>query len=115
MDISTKLQDICLIVRLKGEFDMHSVPLFKEKIVDKMEKNNLKNLVLNFKGVTFIDSSGLGAILGRYRYLHKVGGEVVLVNLKPQVKKILNLAGMLKLMPDYGNEKEALVSLKEVI
>lgn len=111
MDIKTKKQDNCLIVRLKGEFDMHSVPQFREKIIREMEDNNLINLILNLKGVGFIDSSGLGAILGRYRHLDELGGKVILVGLKPQVEKIINLAGMLKLMPVYEDENIALESL----
>lgn len=108
MDLSTKIAGDSLIVKLRGELDMHSVPQFKEKIVEKMKKNNLKNLILNFKGVKFIDSSGLGAILGRYRYLKKRGGKVALVNLKPQVKKVFTLAGLLKIMQEYDDEGQAL-------
>ncbi|MFW6389960.1 MAG: anti-sigma F factor antagonist [Halanaerobiales bacterium] len=108
-----KIYNNSLVVRLNGELDISTVPEFKETIIDKMKNNNLKHLVLNFKKVNFIDSSGLGAILGRYRTLDKFGGKVVLVNLNPQVKKIFTLAGMLKIMDEYSDEKKALYDLKK--
>jgi stage II sporulation protein AA (anti-sigma F factor antagonist) len=90
---------------------MHSVPEFKSKVIEIMEKNNLKFLILNLTGIKFIDSSGLGAILGRYRYLKNISGKVVLIGLKPQVKRIFEMSGILKLMPVYNDEITALAEL----
>ncbi|ACL69457.1 anti-sigma F factor antagonist [Halothermothrix orenii] len=111
MHITTEIDRNCLIVRLSGELDMHSVPEFKDKTIKLMENNNLKHLILNLKGVKFIDSSGVGAILGRYRDLKDKGGKVMLVSLKPQVEKIFELSGMLKIMSVFNNEEDALAGL----
>lgn len=113
MDITTESKGDVLIARMMGELDILTVPDFKEKVAAKTESREINNLVLNLKNVTFIDSSGLGAILGRYRYLKKKGGKVLLVCLKPQVKKIFNMSGMLKIMDAYDNEEEAVDGLDE--
>ncbi|NLM98314.1 MAG: anti-sigma factor antagonist [Halanaerobiaceae bacterium] len=113
MDISTDLVGNVLIARIRGELDISTVPLFKKRIVSKTEDGNVKNLVLNLKGVTFIDSSGLGAILGRYRSLQKKDGRVLLVGLVPQVKKILTMAGVLTVMNEYKSEESALRDIHE--
>lgn len=108
MHISTSIEGESLIVRLKGDFDLHSVPEFRSVVIEKMNKKDLKNLVLSLKEVNFIDSSGLGAILGRYRDLKKKGGQVMLVNLKPQVRKVFHLSGLLNVMDEYDQESKAL-------
>lgn len=113
MDITTETKGDVLIARIRGELDILTVPYFKEKVVNKTESKAINNLVLNLKNVSFIDSSGLGAILGRYRYLNKNGGKVLLVSLKPQVKKIFKMAGMLKIMESYNNEDEAMKGFNE--
>lgn len=113
MDITTDLVGNVLIARIRGELDISTVPLFKKRLISKTEDNNIKVLLLNLKEATFIDSSGLGAILGRYRCLEKKGGRVLLVGLKPQVKKILTMAGILTIMNEYKNEELALKEIDE--
>ncbi|MEJ6951005.1 STAS domain-containing protein [Natronospora cellulosivora (SeqCode)] len=113
MDITVKIMGNILIARLDGELDISTVPVFKEKIVKPLEEGDISYLLLNLKKVNFIDSSGLGVILGRYRYLDKIGGKILLVDLKEQVRKIFTMAGMLKIMKEYGNEKEAMEEVQE--
>ncbi len=113
MNLSKDIQNNCLIMRLKGDLDMHSVPEFKDEMVTNMEQYNLKILILNLKNVKFIDSSGLGAILGRYRVLKDNGGRIIIVGLTPRIERIFELSGVLKLMPVYKTETEALESIKE--
>lgn len=105
MIIVTEGRDHYLIVRLKGEFDMAVVPDFKKKVIQEMKEKNLKNLILNLEHVDFIDSTGIGAILGRYRYLQERGGEVILVGLNSRLERIFTLSGILKLLPVYDNEQ----------
>ncbi len=113
LNIRTESRGDVLIARISGELDISTVPYFKKKILDKTESTGINNLVLNLQDVSFIDSSGLGAILGRYRYLKKKEGKVLLVSLKPQVKKIFTMAGMLKIMDSYKNEDEAMSGFNE--
>ena len=91
---------------------MHTVPEFKKKIPTIMKKNDLDNLILNLKNVKFIDSTGLGAILGRYRELSSKNGELILVGLTSPVKRIFQLSGVLELISVYESEEDIIKELK---
>lgn len=108
MQIEFNVQKKTLIVRLNGDLDMHSAPEFKMRVGEQLKAADYQRLLLNFRYVDFIDSTGIGAILGRYRNLSKKGCEVILVGLNPQVEKIFDLSGLLKLMPVYEKEEEVL-------
>lgn len=113
MDITTELEGNILIARLAGELDIDTVQAFREKVVPVSEEPGVKILLLNLSRVSFIDSTGIGAILGRYRFLEKKGDKVVLTGLKAQVKKIIKMAGMLEIMPEYSSEEKALNEIGE--
>lgn len=113
MDITTELEGNILIARLAGELDIDTVQAFREKVVSVSEEPGVKILLLNLSRVSFIDSTGIGAILGRYRFLEKKGGKVLLVGLKAPVKKIIKMAGLLEIMPEYSSEEKALNEIGE--
>ena len=96
-----------LVVRLKGEFDLHTADYFKAKLKDKLNKS-INNLILNLDSIKFIDSSGLGAILSKYKEINKQGGDLVITNVTPQVERIFELSGILNIIDIYSSEKEAL-------
>ncbi|MFW6380985.1 MAG: STAS domain-containing protein [Bacillota bacterium] len=110
MKLNRQIQGDMLIVRLQGELDMETVPVFKQKIIQTMVQEQLTDLILNLEGVKFIDSTGIGAILGRYRELKDQGGTVSLVAPGQTLTRIFSLSGMLKLMPVYEDEDTALIS-----
>lgn len=63
----------------------------------EMEKNDILHLVLNLEKLTFMDSSGLGVILGRYKQIKLKKGEMVVCSISPPVKRLFELSGLLKL------------------
>ncbi len=97
-----------LIVRVHGELDMLVTDEFRKQLDNAMEKNCSHNLILNLEGVSFIDSSGLGVILGRYKNLTLRGGKVAIVKAPLPVKRILELSGILRIAGEYNSEEEAL-------
>lgn len=100
-----------LIVRVCGELDMVAADYFRREVDENMEKNCCDNLVLNLDGVNFIDSSGLGVILGRYKKITALGGKLAIVGAPQQVKRILELSGILKIASAHENETEALQAM----
>lgn len=98
-----------LIIKVEGELDIHTAPPFKQ-CVDKELASNLaiKHLVIKMDKMKFIDSSGLGVILGRYRQIEKRGGRLIFVACSPQVNRILELSGMPKIACFTNSVKEAL-------
>ena len=69
MDIKFSNVDGFLIIELIGELDHHSAEEVRVKIDDRIDRDNIKKVILNFRNVTFMDSSGIGVVIGRYRKL----------------------------------------------
>ncbi|MEG6585660.1 anti-sigma F factor antagonist [Dendrosporobacter sp. 1207_IL3150] len=111
MNISTLLRQGVLIVRVEGELDMHVADEFRQRVDDALDSCGAKNLILNLEGVSFIDSSGLGVILGRYKRISNNGGKVSATNVQSQVAKIFELSGLFRIMKLYESENQALESL----
>ncbi|MDU1411785.1 MAG: anti-sigma F factor antagonist [Clostridium sp.] len=97
-----------IIVTLQGELDHHSSEEVRNRIDDMLDRDNYKNLIFNFSGVNFMDSSGIGAVIGRYKKMSLRGGKVCLTNVKPNVKRIFELSGMFKIISIYDDVEEAL-------
>lgn len=108
MKLSTEVKQRTLIVRVEGELDMHVAGVFRDMVDEMLEQQDISNLVLNLGQVTFIDSSGLGVILGRYKRISQCGGKMAAVQLQPQVEKIFELSGLLRIMKHYPTETQAL-------
>ena len=80
-----------------GEIDHHSAAQMREKIDESVIQSGAKTLVLDFSLVTFMDSSGIGLVMGRFRLMQENGGELVLQNLPAPLRKVMKLAGLDKL------------------
>ncbi|CUH94053.1 hypothetical protein P22_0115 [Propionispora sp. 2/2-37] len=111
MKITTSLKQGILIVKIEGELDMHSADQFKRVVDSALDESGANNLLLDLKQVSFIDSSGLGVILGRYKRLSASNGKIVAVHVQPQVANILALSGMLKIVGLYETQAEALAQV----
>lgn len=108
LDLDMELKQDTLLVRLQGELDLSVADVFRKSLEDGLDKNHVKHLVVNLSRVSFIDSSGLGVILGRYKRLSHQGGRVSLVGAQPQVRRVLSLSGLLTVMKECVSEEEAL-------
>ena len=85
-----------LSVALCGEIDHHSVYSARERIDELLFELRPQVLMFDLSGTSFMDSSGLGLILGRYRKCTQLGIEVVLSSLNPHTKKLVETAGIEK-------------------
>ena len=83
-----------LTVLLSGELDHHSFKKIRPTIDAQIEEHTPKLIILDFGGVNFMDSSGIGLILGRKRIAESFGGRVMLQNITGYVEKLINLAGL---------------------
>jgi stage II sporulation protein AA (anti-sigma F factor antagonist) len=81
-------------VLLTGEIDHHSAAQMREKIDLGVESILPKELVLDFSGVTFMDSSGIGLIMGRYKLMQSIGGSLRVINAPAAIQKIMRLSGL---------------------
>lgn len=109
MRIETKRFGKALVVRCAGELDLASAPEFRRVVDGQLsEWEGLREVVLNLSQVTFVDSSGLGAILGRYKRIQQRQGRMVLVEVPPSLRKLLEFSGIFKLLPSQESEADAL-------
>ena len=96
-----------LWVTLCGEIDHHSAGALREEIDAALYACTPKTLVLDFSEVSFMDSSGIGLIMGRYRILQPLGGEIILQSPAPHISRILRLAGMERITAIRSGRREA--------
>lgn len=89
MDGVIKVKDDMLKVNLKGELDHHMALVIRDEIDHYIEKFRIKRVLFNFRDVSFMDSSGIGMIIGRYKKLQKIRGKIGVVYLTPKIKRIL--------------------------
>ena len=101
-------QDKTLIVTLLGELDHHSSEEVRNKIDYRLDNDDITKLILNFSGVTFMDSSGIGVVIGRYKKLAMKNGSLFVVSVSNRVKKIFELSGMYKIIKEFHTIEEAL-------
>jgi len=99
-----------LVVRLQGELDLVAAEEFRREVEKALDQSGARTLLLNLSQVSFIDSSGLGAILGRYRRMSQQQGRVILVGAGAAVLPILELSGLLRIIAHYETEHQALAA-----
>lgn len=87
-----------LIARIAGDIDHHSAPGIRDEIDRAVREKKPKRLILDLGKTDFMDSSGLGLILGRKRKTEEEGCDFVLLNPTDQVMRILRFAGVEKLL-----------------
>lgn len=99
-----------LTVWLSGELDHHAARMMREQIDAAVEKTRPSSLRLDFGGVGFMDSSGVGLIMGRYRLMQLYNGSLSVTGTSERIKKVIRLAGLDKLnilKSDYDEHKKA--------
>jgi len=94
MDLQISASEELVTVYLSGELDHHNAKEVRERIDRSIESNSPKLLVLDFKNVGFMDSSGIGLVMGRYKLMQVFGGVVKVVNAPMYIKKVMKLSGL---------------------
>ena len=83
-----------LTVFLSGEIDHHSSKEIREQTDSHILETRPKEIILDFKDVTFMDSSGIGLIMGRYKLASSYGGKICVVETSAYLKRVMRLAGI---------------------
>lgn len=111
MEIEVKTMKRCNLVSLSGQIDSATAPELEQKLLDLIGGGK-KNLVLNFRNVTFISSAGLSALLSaQIKTRRKIPpGNIVISELSPSLKDTLELVGLHHLFDFYEQDAEAIGS-----
>lgn len=84
---------------LSGDLDHHTARLMRSEIDREISERRPNRLIIDFSAVTFMDSSGIGLIMGRYKLMSEQGGEIIVARPPAYIKKVLRLAGVDRLAP----------------
>jgi len=94
LNVNLYIKKQILFIKLKGEMDQLTSDELRLRLNEIIVKYNIKNLVFNMRDVTFIDSSGIGIIIGRYNQLKLIGGKIYLCELNETIERIILLSGL---------------------
>lgn len=116
MEIIFDVMGNTLIVQIIGEVDHNEATKARERIDRALDNYRVQNLIFDFGKVTFMDSSGIGMVLGRYRKMGQQAGCMAIVNCSKNVRNILNMAGIFSIIDYFDTKEEAVANFdrKEV-
>ncbi len=97
MSVKIEVNGDVVVAYLEGELDHHAAKTIREEIDAAVEANMPTLVVLDFRDITFMDSSGIGLVMGRYKLLSKTGAELAITNPSPHIYKVMQLAGLTRL------------------
>ena len=106
-------KDKLLILKITDEIDDHNVQNIRRKADYEIERYMPKKIIFDFDSVTFMDSAGIGMVIGRYKQTAMLGGKMALANLTESVRKIFEMSGVLRLIPEVELSKDYLEENKE--
>lgn len=87
-----------MYVKFDGEIDHHMCQVLKKELDYEIQKNTPKKIIFDFENVKFMDSSGIGLLIGRYKTLLRIGAEAEIVNASKETKRILDMSGIFKII-----------------
>lgn len=107
LSVQLTIRGSTLVMRLKGDLDQASIDNLKRKTIEIIDKYFIKNIVFNFEQVTFMDSSGIGYIIGRYTQVKHRRGRIIICSMNNIVERIFNLSGLKRICEVADNEDMA--------
>jgi stage II sporulation protein AA (anti-sigma F factor antagonist) len=111
LNIELEVKNEILCVRLAGELDHHTAEDLRLQVNEVLESQPIQHILLNLEHLSFMDSSGLGVILGRYKVIRNKGGEMVVCSISPSIKRLFDMSGLFKIVHLAEDEVNALTVL----
>lgn len=96
-----------VFTRFKGELDEMTVTDIRSKLCEILNKYDVKNIVFNLHDLDFMDSSGIGMIIGRYNQVKEKKGKIILCDLNSNIERIIVMSGLLKICTLRDTESSA--------
>ena len=106
MESFYKNEDKQLIFKMDEEIDECTAQKIRRKLDNEIERHMPKEIIFDFSKVSFMDSAGIGLLIGRYKLANMLGGKVQVANMTQPVRKIFQMSGMQRIIPEVMNKKE---------
>ena len=113
MNIGLDYVDRLLIVIIDGDIDHHTGEEIRSRSDKEIALKNPKSILFDMEKVGFMDSSGIGVLIGRYKLISTKAGKAGMTNVKPPIKRLCEICGLQKIIRIYPNKKQAIEELKE--
>ena len=110
-ELAHELHDKTLVVSVAGELDLETVPRLRALVDGELARSGAANLLLDLSEASFLDSSGLGVILGRYREISGAGGRMGITGARKAVRRVLRLSGVTQIIGMYASQATGLKAL----
>lgn len=107
LKIDTRMMDGNAVLDLAGEVDSYNSPKLREKMVSLIDEGH-SNLVINMTGVDYIDSTGLGTLVGGLKRASEKNGAIKIICPNEQIYKVFSITGLVKVFSIFDNEQAAL-------
>lgn len=98
MKLEIKNENGAAAAMLSGEIDHHNAKELRTELDRYIISAQPKELILDFGNITFMDSSGIGLIIGRYKLMHECGGILIVRDPQPYIKRVMKLSGIERLV-----------------
>jgi stage II sporulation protein AA (anti-sigma F factor antagonist) len=105
MKLDIKSDGITAVASLSGEIDHHNAQNIRKQLDKYIISVQPKELAMDFKNISFMDSSGIGLIIGRYKLMHECGGTLIVRNPQSYIRRVLKLSGIEKLVKITGDKQ----------
>lgn len=99
MNLKTELRDDVLYILFQGELDEYSAGYTRDFLDNAFQKLNFSDVVLDLRDLEFMDSTGIGVLIGRYKYLRNKSKRIFISNANSTIEKIINMSGIYEIMP----------------
>jgi len=103
MNVNYNTEDKLLLFELTEEIDHHTTEKIRRRADYEIQRYMPRKAVFDFSSVSFMDSAGIGLLIGRYKLLSMLGGELEIINVKPSIEKLLHISGLLKIISIYNS------------
>lgn len=97
-------EDKQLIFKINEDIDECCVQKIRRRLDNEIERYMPKEILFDFSDVSFMDSAGIGLLIGRYKLANMLGGKVEVTNVNTSIKKIFEMSGIFKIIPEVDGE-----------
>lgn len=106
MESTYEKQDKRLIFKINEDIDEYSAQKIRRKLDNEIERYMPREVIFDFDKVSFMDSAGIGLLIGRYKLANLIGSKVEVANISTPIRKIFEMSGLLKIIPEVAIEKK---------
>ena len=109
--VQNRVDDGVAVVTVTGDVDVATCAALRDSLLQVIADENFRGMVVNLAGVSFIDSTGIGVLVGAWRRTKATDGDLALASTSRQAQSVLDATGLTKVLSIYGSEEEAVQAL----